>query len=226
MHPHRGFETVTYMLEGAMRHEDSLGNKGVIGPGDVQWMTAGRGIVHSEMPEQKQGLLFGFQLWVNLPRTDKLVSPRYQNLKSEEIKEVTLNRGVKIRVVAGEVDGVKGPVTGIAVDPLYLDIGVPQHCLFHHPVPKLHTALAYVFEGQGEFGVTEMKNGTKVGSQELAVFSSGHHITVKTYNSPIRFLLLAGRPLQEPIARRGPFVMNRQEELEQAFHDYQNGSFT
>lgn len=220
-HPHRGFETVTYMLAGAMKHEDHAGNRGELGPGSVQWMTAGRGIVHSEMPLQRDGLMWGFQLWVNLPSKDKMTAPRYQDIPAESINELEHDSGARIRVVAGEIDGVVGPVEGIATSPLYVDVSVPADADCVLAVPRHHNALAYVFEGEAVVGETLVEAG------QLAVLSKGESEAVRlvTTKRPARLLLLAAEPLNEPMARYGPFVMNTRDEIHQAFEDYKRGSF-
>jgi redox-sensitive bicupin YhaK (pirin superfamily) len=220
-HPHRGFETVTYMLAGSMRHEDHKGNRGELGPGSVQWMTAGRGIIHSEMPLQNDGLMWGFQLWVNLPARSKMTAPRYQDIPASAIPEAHAEGGVTIRVIAGEAQGTRGPVEGIATSPLYLDLRIPAGRSYGHPVPPEHNALAYVYEGAGEVG------GERVEAGELAVLSRGGEETVRLTASdrPLRALLLAAKPLEEPLARYGPFVMNTRAEIEQAFEDYRRGTF-
>ncbi|HSF13944.1 MAG TPA: pirin family protein [Vicinamibacteria bacterium] len=220
-HPHRGFETVTYMLAGRMRHEDHTGARGELGPGSVQWMTAGRGIIHSEMPLQEQGLMWGFQLWVNLPARDKMTAPRYQDIPAERIPEITRVDGSRIRVVAGAVEGVVGPVSGIATSPLYLDIVVPAKTSVVQPVPSAHNAFLYVFEGEGVVG------GKRVERGQLAVLSRGSSDTVELVASgqPLRALLVAAKPLGEPVARYGPFVMNTREEIQRAFEDYRGGTF-
>jgi hypothetical protein len=218
-HPHRGFETVTYMLAGSMRHQDHKGNEGLLRPGSVQWMTAGRGIVHSEMPMQEDGLMWGFQLWVNLPARDKMTEPRYQDIPPESIPEVEREDGVRIRIVAGDALGQKGPVSGVATSPLYLDVFLPSGREYVHEIPAGHNAFAYVFEGEGEAG------GEALSSGELAVFSpEGDAVRVSSRGTPMRFLLLAARPLDEPMARYGPFVMNTREEIRQAFEDYRRGT--
>lgn len=224
-HPHRGFETVTYMLAGSMQHKDHKGNEGNLVAGSVQWMTAGRGIIHSEMPKQDNGLMWGFQLWVNLPAAEKMTAPRYQDIPPENIPEVATTAGVKIRVLAGEVGGVRGAVQGIVTEPLYLDVHVPSNMSYSLPVQKDHTAFCYVFDGQGQFGVTAAAPGQQIAAQHLAILSPGEELTVKTENDSVRFLLLAGKPLREPIARYGPFVMNTREEITKAFEDYQRGTF-
>jgi hypothetical protein len=223
-HPHRGFETVTYMLAGSMQHKDHKGNEGNLVAGSVQWMTAGRGIIHSEMPKQDNGLMWGFQLWVNLPAAEKMTAPRYQDIPPENVPETTLDNGTKIRVIAGESAGLRGAVQGIVTDPLYLDVHVPRNTTHSLPVQKGHTALCYVFGGQGQFGATDNDPGQRIVAQQLALLSDGEELTVKTENESVRFLLLAGKPLREPIARYGPFVMNTREEIIKAFEDYQRGT--
>lgn len=218
-HPHRGFETVTYMLAGRMRHRDNAGNEGVLGPGGVQWMTAGRGIVHEEMPEQEEGEMRGFQLWVNLPARDKMRAPRYQNIEPEDIPEVTRPDGTLIRVIAGSVDGVAGAVTEIAVAPVYLDVALPAGLTFRHGVPEGHTALVQVFEGSARVGSQPIARG------ELALLGDGDEAAVTAGPEGARFLLIAGQRLNEPVARYGPFVMNTKEEIMQAISDFQSGRF-
>ncbi len=218
-HPHRGFETVTYMIEGRMRHRDNQGNSGLLRSGGAQWMTAGRGIVHSEMPEQEDGLMSGFQLWVNLPADRKMCPPRYQDIDPEDVPEMTRADSVRVRVVAGEAAGLKGAATGIAVDPLYIDVSLPPGTSFTQPVARGHTGFAYVFQGKVRIGDTD------VGNQVLAELTDGEAVTVTAPGDPARLLLIAGRPLGEPIARYGPFVMNTREELAQAFEDFQRGTF-
>jgi len=218
-HPHRGFETVTYMLAGSMEHRDHKGNRGLLTAGSVQWMTAGRGIVHSEMPKQDNGLMWGFQLWVNLPAKHKMIPPRYQDIPPDQIPKITKD-GVEIVVVAGEVDGTKGPVSGISTDPTYLDINVPAGAKFAQPVPEQHAAFVYVFVGEGKFG----SDGQVILAGNLGVLGEGNTMQMQaSESSPCRFLLIAGKPIKEPIVRRGPFVMNTQAELMQAFLDYQSG---
>jgi hypothetical protein len=224
-HPHRGFETVTYMLAGAMRHRDHKGNEGNLRAGSIQWMTAGRGIVHSEMPQQDDGLMWGFQLWVNLPAAHKMTAPRYQDIPPEDVPEVTLDDGVKIRVLVGESHGVRGAVYGIATDPLYLDVTVPAQANCTLPVQRGHTAFCYVFDGAGAFGGSGDDAGRSSTRGQLAVFSDGEVVTVAAAEAPVRFLLLAGKPLREPVARYGPFVMNTKEEIAQAFEDFRGGRF-
>ena len=225
-HPHRGIETVTYMLAGRMRHEDDTGHAGVLGPGGVQWMTAGRGIIHSEMPEQEEGEMRGFQLWVNLPARDKMCPPRYQNIEAEAVPAVTRDGGVTLRIIAGTVDGVDGPVRGIAVAPLYVDVTLPARAVSDHEVSPDHNAFSYVFAGEAEIGATEDAPGKLVRSGELAVLSRGKALRIRAGQDGARLILVAGRPLGEPVFKYGPFVMNTKEEIVQAIQDYQNGTFS
>jgi hypothetical protein len=220
-HPHRGFETVTYMLEGRMRHRDNQGNEGVLVPGAVQWMTAGRGIVHSEMPEQQEGRVRGFQLWVNLPAWDKMTTPRYQEFGPGEIPEATPADGVRLRVIAGEAAGVRGPIEQPATAPIYLDLGLHAGARLVQPVPEGHNAFAYVFEGAARVG--EGLDAATLSAGELAVLGPGGPVIVEGREADARLILVAGRPLNEPVARYGPFVMNTREELAQAFADFQAG---
>ncbi len=223
MHPHRGIETVTYMLSGTVEHEDSLGNAGTIGAGDVQWMTSGGGILHQEMPKPRDGKMEGFQLWVNLPARLKRTRPRYQEVPAARIPEVRLRDGVRVRVVAGEAEGVRGPVGEIAADPEYLDVTVPAGAEFVQPVPEGHAALAYVFEGSGMF---EGDGKPAVPAPRMVVFGDGDHVRAKAAgDGHVRFLLISGKPLGEPIARYGPFVMNTRQEIEQALEDLRAGTF-
>lgn len=216
-HPHRGFETVSYMIQGAVDHEDSLGNHGHLSPGSTQWMTAGRGIIHSEMPRQEGGLLWGFQLWVNLPRARKMVAPRYQDLAPERIVEATID-DARVRLVAGEAAGRRGPVTDIATAPQMLDVAVARGGGFAQPVPASHNSFAYVFEG----AVTLGSSRTRVTAGQLAVLGPGERIEAASREGG-RFLLLSGEPINEPVARSGPFVMNTDDELRQAWDDYRSG---
>jgi redox-sensitive bicupin YhaK (pirin superfamily) len=222
LHPHRGIETVTYLLAGAVRHRDTLGNSGEIGAGDVQWMTAGRGIMHEEMPQVRPEGVAGFQLWVNLPAKLKMTAPRYQNISAHEIPVLGRAESTTIRVIAGTVDGVAGPISGIAADPVYLDVELSSRATFAHPVPRGHTAFAYVFEGAGRFGAEEQ---TLVGEPRLVVWSDGDALEVRTEEAPVRFLLVSGQPLFEPVARYGPFVMNTREEIEQTLRELEQGTF-
>jgi quercetin 2,3-dioxygenase len=218
-HPHRGIETVTYMLEGSTHHRDSLGNAGLIGPGDVQWMTSGRGILHEEMPRRgESGNIYGFQLWVNLPSKLKMTAPRYQEVIAATIPTSDQN-GIKIRVVAGEAGGVIGPVTEIAASPLYLEVQLAPDTEFVQPIDESQTLLAYVFEGKGLFA-----NKT-IEAVHLVKFENGDHLHVKTEDSPVRFMLIAGSPFNEPIVPYGPFVMNTKEEIQAALSELRNGTF-
>jgi redox-sensitive bicupin YhaK (pirin superfamily) len=221
-HPHRGFETVTYMLAGAMEHRDHMGNRGLLDAGSVQWMTAGRGIIHSEMPRQENGLMWGFQLWVNLPARDKMCPPRYQDIPPDAVPEVALAGGGSVRVIVGAFDGVQGAVQGIATDPHYLDVRLPAEARVKLPVTTGHRSFAYVYEGESWLGV-DAGAGTRVGSSQLALLSDGDALELRAGASGARLLLIAGRPLREPVERHGPFVMNTREEIMQAVRDYQSG---
>jgi len=222
-HPHRGFETVTYMLDGRMRHKDNHGNEGVLVPGSVQWMTAGRGIVHSEMPEQEEGRMRGFQLWINLPAKDKMSAPRYQEYAPERIPVLTPADGVRIKLIAGELSGTRGPIEQPATDPTYLDIGMDAGSRFLHSLPVGHSAFLYVYEGALRVG--EGGDAATVRAQELAVLGEGETVLLEGREPETRAILVAGRPLREPVARYGPFVMNTREEIMQAMADYQAGRF-
>jgi redox-sensitive bicupin YhaK (pirin superfamily) len=226
MHPHRGIETVTYMLEGNTRHRDSLGNMGVIGPGDVQWMTSGRGIMHEEMPKRgPSGRVDGFQLWVNLPAAQKMSEPRYQEVSSDSIPTMDKD-GVKVRVIAGEYDGVQGPVTQITADPLYMDVTLDPRSEFVLPVPYGHTVVAYLFEGEGIFEMDSDVEDDTIKAVRMLVFGDGDHVRVKAGSSNVaRFVLIAGGPFMEPIVPYGPFVMNTEEEIRQALTELRNGTF-
>jgi len=225
-HPHRGFETVTYMLDGRMRHRDNHGNEGVLVPGSVQWMTAGRGLVHSEMPEQQEGRMRGFQLWLNLPAREKMTAPRYQEFGPQQIPSVQPSAGVTARVIAGQVDGVRGPISQPATDPTYLDVALEPGAQFRHELPADDAAFLYVFEGEIRVG----EESSAVRTHELAVLSAGGEIRLTgvaagSDGKVARAILVAGRPLREPVAKYGPFVMNTRAELQQAFEDFQNGRF-
>jgi redox-sensitive bicupin YhaK (pirin superfamily) len=224
-HPHRGIETVTYMLEGNVRHRDSLGNAGVIGPGDVQWMTSGRGILHEEMPRRgPSGLIIGFQLWVNLPAAQKMSQPRYQEINADNIPKIEEN-GAKVRVVAGEYHGVTGPVTEIAARPLYLDVALEGGAQIRLSLAAGHFALAYVFEGEGLFGESG-QSGEFVQAVRMLVLGEGDSLDVQAgRGSGVRFMLMAGAPIREPIFPYGPFVINTKEEIQQALLDLRNGTF-
>ncbi len=222
-HPHRGFETVTYMLDGRMRHKDNHGNEGVLVPGSVQWMTAGRGIVHSEMPEQQEGRMRGFQLWINLPAKDKMTAPAYQEYAPDRIPQAAPAPGVLAKVIAGEVAGVRGPIVQPATDPVYLDLTVEAAARLVQALPPDHSAFVYVYEGALRVG--EGADAATVSAKELAVLSPGAQVVLEGREAESRAILVAGRPLREPVARYGPFVMNTREELMQAFADYQSGRF-
>ena len=220
-HPHRGFETVTYMLDGRMRHKDNHGNEGVLVPGSVQWMTAGRGLVHSEMPEQQEGRMRGFQLWVNLPASQKMTQPQYQEFAPDRIPQVQPVDGVNVKVIAGRVGDVAGPISQPATDPVYLDIELAPGAQFDHDLPEGHNAFAYAFEGAGSVG--EGGEARTLSAQEIAVLVGGRTVRLRAGDDGLRVILLAGRPLREPVARYGPFVMNTKEQVMQAFVDYQEG---
>ncbi|MBI4958281.1 MAG: pirin family protein [Desulfovibrio sp.] len=219
-HPHRGIETITYVLKGDVEHGDSLGNKGVISSGDVQWMTAGSGIIHQEMPKgDGYGAMHGFQLWANLPAKDKMTHPHYMGVTAEDIPEVVYPDGTSIKIIAGAIGDTLGPVTGVAIDPQYMDCTVPARVEFVHPVRQGHTAFIYVIGGSGSVNKTRVDNCT------LVLFGDGDELAITAGDEPVRFLLLTGKPLNEPIAWRGPIVMNTQEEIATAFKEYQNGTF-
>jgi len=223
-HPHRGFETVTYLLNGKMRHKDNAGHEGVIESGAVQWMTAGRGILHSEMPEQEDGLLQGFQLWVNLPRTDKMTAPAYQEYAADTIAVEALDNGGNIKVIAGKTDkGTIGPVNNNYVFPTYMDISLAKGSDVSQAISVGHNAFIYLLEGEIQI-VSEDSQQTLL-AKELGVLSDGEQITINSAEHASRFLLIAGKPLNEPVARGGPFVMNTEAEVRQAFVDYQRGLF-
>jgi hypothetical protein len=220
-HPHRGIETVTYLLRGEVEHGDSLGNRGLISADEVQWMTAGGGIVHQEMPEgDETGAMHGFQLWVNLPAHRKMIPPRYRGISADQIPEVVLQGGVRIKVIAGSAGGADGPVEGIDTAPEFFDVTVPAGEKYRHPAPAGRRAFVYVIGGAGHAGEAPVENRT------LVLFSDqGDYLTIHGGNEPIRFLLLTGQPLDEPIAWRGPIVMNTEAELDTAFQEYRDGTF-
>jgi quercetin 2,3-dioxygenase len=221
LHPHRGIETVTYMLAGRVSHKDSLGNSGTIGGGDVQWMTAGRGIMHEEMPEPYEGKMEGFQLWVNLPARLKMTTPRYQDIVEKDIPVVEQPGGVKVRVVAGQLNGIHGAVTDIYADPTYLDVTLPPKANFNHSIPAGHTVFAYLFRGMSKFD----PGGQVATSPQLVVYGDGEAVSVQASAQGARFLLVSALPLGEPIARYGPFVMNTRAEIEQTLMELRNGTF-
>jgi len=240
-HPHRGIETITYVLHGKVQHGDSMGNKGIIASGDVQWMTAGNGIIHQEMPKgDPSGLLWGFQLWANLPASQKMMDPRYREVISRQIPEITLDSGVKVKIICGKVKKISGPVKDIVIEPEYLDVNVPPKTTFTHPVKAGHTVFVYLIEGKGYFD--QERNSFKheiiganyfdfqteclLGPENLALYErAGDQILVTTEESSVRFLLVSGKPIGEPVAWYGPIVMNTQEELQIAFDEYQKGTF-
>jgi redox-sensitive bicupin YhaK (pirin superfamily) len=227
-HPHRGFETVTYMLDGRMRHRDNHGNEGVLVPGSVQWMTAGRGLVHSEMPEQQEGRMRGFQLWLNLPAREKMTAPKYQEFGPERIPVATPAQGVTVKVIAGKVNGTTGPIAQPATDPTYLDLALEPGATFTQSLSTDYAAFLYVFEGSLQVGVPP--EASVLRAHELGVLGEGGEIrlegvTAGAGGKVARAILVAGRPLREPVAKYGPFVMNTREELQQAFEDFQHGRF-
>ncbi len=218
-HPHRGFETVTYMLAGKMRHNDSAGNEGVIEPGGIQWMTAGKGIIHSEMPEQDQGLLAGLQLWVNLPASEKMTEPKYQEYGKQDVPTEQDDDGIKINVIAGTTkNGTSGIIKNDIINPIYWHVNINGHTDFNQLIPEGHNAFIYVLDGNISIGDDE----TNVNKGQLAVISNGSHVKLRSQDSG-QFVLIAGKPLNEPVARGGPFVMNTKQEIYQAFADYKSG---
>ncbi|MBB6189699.1 pirin family protein [Rhodanobacter sp. MP7CTX1] len=219
-HPHRGFETVTYMLAGRMQHRDNHGNSGDLMPGSVQWMTAGRGILHSEMPQQENGLMWGFQLWVNLPAKDKMIEPRYQDISPERIPLVRPAEGVEVRVIAGELGGAIGPVEGIVTAPIYLDISLQPGATLALDLPVGHHGFAYVFEGE-----SALVGGELLQRSELGVLSEGEQLQLRGGDKPSRLLVVAGKPLKESVTRYGPFVMNTPEQIHEAIADFRAGKF-
>lgn len=226
-HPHRGFETVTYMLAGRMEHRDHLGNRGELVPGAVQWMTAASGIIHSEMPLQEKGRMQGFQLWINLPAAEKMRTPEYQEYRPEQIPVYTLDNGVTIKAIAGSVEVeerlIKGPVSGIATDPTYMDIAIPPHTELKVPVAANHSLLTYLFDGElQDAGGSGRQNGSLIRGQ-LGKWSEGDHIEMRSGEAGARLLLLAAKPINEPVVQYGPFVMNTHAEIKQAISDYQSG---
>ena len=220
-HPHRGFETVTYMLDGRMRHRDNHGNEGLLVPGSVQWMTAGRGLVHSEMPEQQAGRMRGFQLWVNLPARDKMTAPRYQEFSPERIPLVAPADGIEVKVIAGRVGDTVGPIVQPATEPTYLDIALQPNRAWNVALPEGHSAFVYAFEGELSLG--EGEDARPLEAQELAVLGGGERLALRAGDAGARLILVTGKPTREPVARYGPFVMNTREEVMQAFVDYQQG---
>ena len=239
-HPHRGIETITYVLRGDVEHGDSLGNSGVISSGDVQWMTAGSGIVHQEMPKgDPQGAMYGFQLWANLPAAQKMMDPRYRGFVSAQIPEAALENGIRIKVIAGAADGVTGPVRDVVTAPEYLDVTVPAGVTFTRATARGHTVLAYVIGGKAVFcqqsdpysyeaeggNYFDMERSAQLGDGHMVIFADGDSVTIKAGDGPARFLLISGKPIKEPVAWYGPIVMNTQEELRVAYEELQNGTF-
>jgi redox-sensitive bicupin YhaK (pirin superfamily) len=239
-HPHRGIETITYVLNGDVEHGDSLGNKGIISSGDVQWMTAGSGIIHQEMPKgDGNGKMYGFQLWANLPSREKMMDPRYRDVANEQIPEVKLPNDTTIKIISGEVSGTKGPVQDIVIDPEYIDVTVPANSEFRHPTKQGHTVFAYIIDGQGYFcreknpftyeveGINyfDIQRDPFVGNGTIVLFDDGDEIMVFTEEQKVRFLLICGKPIGEPIAWYGPIVMNTHDELQIAFEEYKQGTF-
>jgi len=224
-HPHRGIETITYMLHGKIEHGDSLGNGGIIEAGDVQWMTAGSGIIHQEMPKKGKNdtLLWGFQLWANLPASHKMMIPRYREVKKTQIPETSLNDNqVRIKIICGEVNGIKGPVQDIITDPEYLEVTIDPNSEFTHHIKTDYNAFAYIIEGEGYF---DDRREELLGNETLIIYQKGDFVKISTDKEEVRFLLVSGKPLNEPVAWRGPIVMNTEEELRLAFNEYQNGTF-
>jgi redox-sensitive bicupin YhaK (pirin superfamily) len=225
-HPHRGFETVTYMLDGHMRHEDSVGNRGDLGPGDVQWMSAARGIIHSEMPQQTEGRMRGFQLWINLPAKEKMNDPSYRDIPSSDIPTIELDGGGTARVIAGTLETAggrtRGPVQAVTTDPLYLDVHLPAGAVFETAITPGYNAFLYLYEGDATVG----DDGQALKRRSAGLLGDGDAVSVRAGDKEARFLLLAGKPLNEPIVQYGPFVMNTREEIEQAVSDYQGGRLT
>ena len=220
-HAHRGIETITYMLRGRVEHGDSIGNGGIIQSNEVQWMTAGSGIIHQEMPKGP-GLLWGFQLWANLPASQKMMAPRYRDVKANMIPVAKPANGVEVKVICGEVAGVRGPVRDIVIDPQFLDVMLDPGAIFSHTVQDEHNVFAYVVEGSGKFEETEQ---SATGVENVILFGKGNEVKVQASDGGVRFLLVSGRPLKEPVAWYGPIVMNTQEELRIAFEEYEKGTF-
>ena len=222
-HPHRGIETITYVLHGKVEHGDSMGNKGIISSGDIQWMTAGSGVIHQEMPKgEEDGLMWGFQLWANLPASHKMMDPRYRDIKSDQVPEITLDGGVNVKIICGQVHGMRGPVHDIVIDPEYLDIRVPSESRFMHAVRRGHKAFAYVIEGEGYFDQNE---SAIVGPESLVIFEDGDEVIISSKGGRVRALFVSGKPIGEAVAWHGPIVMNTQEELRVAFEEYEKGTF-
>jgi len=240
-HPHRGIETITYVLEGMVEHGDSMGNSGVISPGDVQWMTAGSGIIHQEMPRMSPtGMMWGFQFWANLPANHKMMEPRYRDVTAADIPETTLESGVRIKIVSGRINGIQGPVRDIVIDPEMLDVTVPADKAFRHPVKEGHTAVAYILDGEGYFderrdpfayemigsGWMDVTRRCICGPETVVLYErDGDEVAVASGEKAVRFLFISGKPFGEPVAWYGPIVMNTREELRIAFEEYEKGTF-
>jgi hypothetical protein len=239
-HPHRGIETITYVLQGEVEHGDSMMNRGLISSGDVQWMTAGNGIIHQEMPKgDKKRVMSGFQLWANLPSSNKMMDPRYRDVKNKQIPEITLKSGAKVKIICGKVDGTQGPVQDIVTDPEYLDVTLPAGATFAHTVKWARSAFAYVIGGEGYFdqgrdayghevvgsNYFDLKRSCLCGNETIILYGDGDEVSVSSEKEGVRFLLVSGKPIGEPVAWYGPIVMNTQEELKIAFDEYQNGTF-
>ena len=223
-HPHRGIETITYILHGQVEHKDNMENSGVIGAGDVQWMTAGSGIIHQEMPKKNinDPVLAGFQLWANLPASFKMMDPRYRDITKEQIPEVIVSDGVKVKIICGEINNVKGPVQDVITDPEYLDVSMDPNSEFKHSIDNSHNVFAYVIEGEAIF---DPRKDTLVNVENLVIYRNGDEVVVNTKEKPVRFLLISGKPIGEPVAWQGPIVMNTEEELRLAFREYSQGTF-
>ncbi len=239
-HPHRGIETITYVLQGTVEHGDSMGNSGVITAGDVQWMTAGNGIIHQEMPQgDPNGRMYGFQLWANLPKSHKMMDPRYRDVKSQQVPEISFQNGTKVKVICGTVNRTEGPVRDIVTDPEYLDVMVPPGMSFNHQVDRGKSVFAYVIRGEGYFdqdrdayahevigsNYFDFKRSCLCGNGSVVLYADGDEVSVSAEKSEVRFLLISGRPIGEPVAWYGPIVMNTRDELKHAFQEYQNGTF-
>lgn len=239
-HPHRGIETITYVLGGTVEHGDSMGNKGVIAPGDVQWMTAGSGIIHQEMPKgDNEGYMGGLQLWANLPASHKMIDPRYRGLTAADIPEVTVEGNVKLKIICGKVAGVQGPVRDVVVEPQYLDVTVPAGATFTHAIKRGYTAFAYVIDGEGYFdpdrdaysheavgnNYFDLQRKCACNTETIVLYGNGDVVVISAEETPVRFLLVSGRPIGEPVAWYGPIVMNTQKELQIAFAEYEKGTF-
>ena len=239
-HPHRGIETITYILAGDVEHGDSLGNKGVISSGDVQWMTAGSGIIHQEMPKgDASGKMYGFQLWANLPSRNKMMDPRYRDITNKQIPEVTFESGAKIRIISGKAGSIQGPVQDVVIDPEYIDVTVPANSEFTHPTQRGHTVFAYIIDGRGYFcreknpftcevegsNYFDIRRDPFVDNGTIVLFEDGDEIIALTEEHPVRFLLISGKPIGEPVAWHGPIVMNTQDQLQVAFEEFNQGTF-